>query len=70
MPYCDSCSSCVVLLHPLAEDCMRVRVAICPRAGYKEISEILMTTLYRKKYSSSLNTVVTWREENAQKTRK
>ena len=58
VPSHDSCSNYVVLLQPLAEDCMRERVAICPTAGCKEISEILMTTLYEKKYSNSLNTVV------------
>jgi len=66
--YCDSCSSCVVLLQPLAEHCIRESLAICSRAAYKEISEILITTLYKKKYSKSLTTAVTWREEKAQKT--
>lgn len=68
--YCDSCSSCVVLLQPLAEHCIRESLAICSRAGYKEISEILITTLYKKKYPKSLTTAVTWREEKAQKTEK
>lgn len=58
LPYCDFCSSCVVLPQPLAEDFIRQIAAICPRAGYKEISEILMTMLYKKKYSKSLNTIV------------
>lgn len=52
-------SSCVVLPQPLAEDFIRQIAAICPRAGYKGISGILMTTLYKRKYSKSLNTVVT-----------
>lgn len=58
VPYCDFCSSCVVLLQPLV-DFIRKITTICPRAGYKEIFEILMTTLYKNKYSKSLNTRVT-----------
>lgn len=70
VPYCDWCCSCVVLLQPLEEHCLRERLAIRPRAGYKEISEILITTLDKKKYSKFLNRVVTWREEEVQKPQK